>query len=328
MGRRMLALLLAGLVALAPGCAWEGQGSFSTQSRTLRLWVGPGAGSPLAEQAELFARQAAEYAEGSLAVEAVWEEPEAGGWELALLDGGQLAQAAPVFAMFSLPFLYDSWEHLGRALNDRQLLGSLSRQLEGVGLRPLAALYGGSPRLVTAGPELRTPVDFRYLTLALGEGQPQQEAAFQALGARVVSAPAGQAAALLGRTAEDAGPVEAAEASLAQAQALAGQVEGLTLINSCHATAPLWLVARSESWEQLPERQQAAVLEALAGLSGRMALQAQEEERTAREALEAAGAALVEVERPLLAQAVYEGGGYQLPDFFDRQLYDWIQEYA
>ena len=41
-----------------------------------------------------------------------------------------------------------------------------------------------------------------------------------------------------------------------------------------------------------------------------------------------AGAALVEVERPLLAQAVYEGGGYQLPDFFDRQLYDWIQEYA
>ena len=87
--------------------------------------------------------------------------------------------------------------------------------------------------------------------------------------------------------------VEAAEASLAQAQALAGQVEGLTLINSCHATAPLWLVARSKSWEQLPERQQAAVLEALAGFSGRMALQAQEEEWTAREALEAAGAALV-----------------------------------
>ncbi len=333
--RRLVCLALAGLLAWLPGCGGEGTHTAGGQTQQLRLCVDDSLDPEALEQAQQFAQQVEGLSKGDLTVEVFSSDPEGQEWDLAFLSCGQLAQENPVFSMFALPFLYDSGAHMSRALNAQSMLESLAQRLEGQRLRPLAAFYRGGAYLASSQLELRTPGDFQEVVLALGEDAPEQAAAFQALGAQVILCPPGLAPSLLGEQVDDPSgdpgqvEVQVVETTLLEAGNLAWEQDGLTLINSCHGISPLWLVVDEARYDQLTDFQRAVVLEALAGLSGRIEAAVHAREQEQLQNLAERGIAVVEVERPLLAQAVYErGSSYEVPEFFDRQLYERIQEYA
>lgn len=347
--KKIIAAALAVLLVCV-GCA--GQGSAinkesmllpSPAVKHLRFSIYEQADSEVRELAVRFAQDVERLSKGTVLVEIVVGPLGAktmpdSDIDLALLRNIQIAQVDPLFSMFSLPFMYDDYKHMSRALNDGQIIDVLTQRLAEGGLEPLAALYSGNSWIVSIDRDLRNPSDFKDLAIAMRTDNADKLAAFEMLGAKVLPYTQTSVAGLLGAPGEmppkqeEEGSVtvtiEAVEATLEQALNIKLSAQTLYLIDASHAIVPVWLVADTDSLAQLSSFERAALNEAVAGFHA-----AYEQHQVALDAarineLTAYGFTHTISERGTLSAVLYDSERYTLPAYFDRKLYRTIQTFA
>ena len=284
----------------------------------------------LLEQAELFMERVQELSEGTIRMELITAAPgsdalKQGEWDIALLYNIQMAQADSLFSMFGLPFIYDDWNHMSRALNCQQILEILQERLANKNIKPLAAIYNGNTSLVALEKDIRDVGDFKDRVLAVRADSEEKIKAFQALGAQVEPYPSLSIVEML-----NSGIVDAAEVSIDQTAGILAAPQDIHYINSQHTIKPLWLVVNAQTFEKLDSVQQAAIYEGIAGFLAQVDdARAQHESQLMLE-LQDQGIAIVDIEREELGTALYNSsaGAYTAPDYFDLRIYNIIQEYA
>ena len=234
--------------------------------------------------------------------------------DMVLLNNAQIARADRLFAMFSLPFLFDNGHHMTSALNSEEVRQILEQRLSEKGIFPMVAFYNGSSHLVTGGQELRTATDFRGVTAAMSAGSADESAVFQALGVRVLPY---TSALRLGERVElstedgksESVSVSAIEVTLDQVLSLEHSSGRVRFINSYHRMEPLWLFMSSQSFGQLTSWEQAVLLESCAGLTAGMEERRSVREAGLREQIRAREIPEVDVERLAIAGVLYGKNG-------------------
>ncbi len=257
--------------------------------------------------------------------------------DMVLLNNAQIARADRLFAMFSLPFLFDNGRHMTSALNSEEVRQILEQRLSEKGIFPMVAFYNGSSHLVTGGQELRTATDFRGVTAAMSVGSADESAVFQALGVRVLPY---TSALRLGERVElstedgksESVSVSAIEVTLDQVLSLEHSSGRVRFINSYHRMEPLWLFMSSQSFGQLTSWEQAVLLESCAGLTAGMEERRSVREAGLREQIRAREIPEVDVERLAIAGVLYGKNGqgtdlYTPPDYFDPRVYQLVQRF-
>ena len=133
--------------------------------KMLVMEVDSGLGADILSESEAFSKRVEKLSGGALKIEVKAAKTDTGhlsqgSCDLAFLSSAQAARADDIFAMLSLPFLYDDASHMSLALNSAEIAGILTRRLTNENLMPMAAIYNGSRCVVTDKGLLRVPSDF------------------------------------------------------------------------------------------------------------------------------------------------------------------------
>lgn len=345
--RRLALRITAGILCTAVvlcGCTKEPAGqTMMTAVRFLRFQVSDTLDEEVLVQADAFADRVQELSDGTMVVNVTTapalgqSELAAGQADLAFLRNTQMAQADSLFAMFSLPFMYDSYSHMSIALNSEELRKILCANMSVRGLVPLMAAVDSSAVLVSSAGEPRVAADFRDLVIAMRTGNTDKLMMFAALGAQVVPYSQTSLVSFLGQELEiysdgQTQPstdivVDTVELDLNQVPDMNFEEENLYLINTYHTAEPLWLVMNAQVFETLTDRERAVLYEASAGLLAGLDRRREAHEKELYEQLEERGVSAVEVERPEIGLSLY-GTDKNTPAYFDRALYRMIQSYS
>ncbi len=330
----MSGLLMCSCSPINPGDEQEP----APAGKTLVMEVDSGLGADVLSESEAFAKQVEKLSGGALKIDVKAAATDInclsqGSCDLAFLSSGQAARADDVFSMLSLPFLYDDASHMSLALNSTEMTGILSRKLAPGNLVPMAALYNGNRCVVTDKGLLRVPSDFKKLLMAADMDKTGSLNVFQMFGTAIAAYPAQSAVKAFNSRQEVkdqdgklVGRVDAVELALEQVQELLADPQGLFLIRTSHAIAPIWLLANAQTISQLSDYEQAVLKEATASLIAEMEESWQEKEDGLVQQFKTEGITTVDAERPEFAAAVYEiVDSTSIPKYFDRHIYRIIQ---
>ncbi len=346
---RRLAAAAVGLAVSLCGCGQRMHSptllSTPAQTRTLVLQAHRNLNQNVLVCINEFADTVERMSEGALTIDVQLDNPDdttvsRGEADIVLLDNEQIARADRMFAMFSLPFLFDNGHHMTNALNSEEVRQILEQRLAEKEIFPMVAFYNGGSHLVTGGQELRTASDFRGVTAAVSTASADESAVFQALGMRILPDTSASLLSQLGEMVElptedgksESAPIIAVEATLDQVARLQHLPERIRLINSYHRMEPLWLFVSSQSFGQLTEWEQAVLLEGCAELTAGIEERRAVREAGLREQIHAREIPEVDVERLAIAGALYGKNGqgtdlYTPPDYFDPRVYQLIQRF-
>lgn len=342
--KKLAALILA--AAAIGGCSASRQGQQTDGATPLLLMVDSSLSGTCAEQAEAFAQDAVLYSGGTLNVDvrtgvSNQDILRGQGCDISLLYNSQLSVMASELSMLSMPFLYDSGMHMSGALNSPELMTRWRELLEPYGIYPLYAIYNGSEMLATNRGALRAASDFSGAVIAMHTGNPDRENTFRALGASVVThddeSLAGRLGVMTQILPDESGvtheaPIDTVEVSAAQALLITEPAQTISVVNTGHTISPLWLAVNKDCWDALDEKQQAALMEAGAGLAARLETASRELDSNALGELMRVGATVTDVERKRIAASVYgaDGSGgphsFPFPEYYDKRLYQMIQD--
>ena len=327
-------LLMCSCAPISPGDEQEP----ALAGKTLVMEVDSGLDADILSQSEAFAKRVEKLSGGTLKIEVKAAETDTdrlsqGSCDLAFLSSTQAARADDIFAMLSLPFLYDDASHMSLALNSAEIAGILTRRLTNENLMPMAAIYNGSRCVVTDKGLLRVPSDFKKLILATDAGQAENVNVFQMFGTVIAASPSQPAVNAFNSKQEVKdqngkliGNVDAAELTLEQVSELLADPQGLFFIRTSHAIAPVWLLANAQTAGTLSNYEQAVLKEATAGLIAEMEEDWREKENGLIQQFKMEGITIVDTERPEFAAAVYDNSdSTKIPAYFDRQIYRMIQ---
>lgn len=315
--------------------------------RSLTFQVSSSLGREILDQADRFADYLEKISDGQISVEVTVGMPDqntvaTGETDFCILTSAQIAQLNDVFSMLQMPFLYDSYRHMGMVLNSERMLEKLSDRLEESGVVPLAAVAEQGNVLVCSQKAVRVPADFRELVIAVQADNTQKQRLLEALGARVQSYAlqnvTGKLGAeldlLLADEQEEPVQINTVEASFEQVLALPQQEDTrFYMMNSYHDVVPLWVVVNRASYESLNQKETAWLQEGCAALLAGIDLSREAKEMRALSAIRAQGIRIVDLERRDVALWLYGGKGegsdlYPIPENFDPMLYRLIQAYA
>lgn len=347
--RRRLTAAAIGLMAALCGCGQRMHSptllSSPAQTHTLVLQANCNLNRHVQVCINEFADAVEQMSGGSLTIDVQLDYPDdttvgRGEADMVLLNNAQIARADRLFAMFSLPFLFDNGRHMTSALNSEEVRKILEQRLSEREIFPMAVFYNGSRHLVTGGQELRTAADFRGMTVAMSVGSADETAVFQALGVRVLPDAGTSLLSRLGERVElpaqdgksESVSVSAVEVTLDQMLDLSHPPERMRLINSYHSMEPLWLFMSSQSFDQLTGWEQAVLLEGCAGLTAGIEERRAAREVSLREQIRSKEIPEVDVERLAIAGVLYGKNGqgtdlYTPPDYFDPRVYQLIQRF-
>lgn len=306
--------------------------------RVLSLEVNSKLGSDMLSQSKKFAAHVEQLSDGKLVINVKADETGEqnllqGKCDLAFLSSQEAAQADSIFSMLSLPFLYDDAAHMSLALNSEEMTGILSRKVADKNLMPMAAIYNGSPCIITDKGLLRIPADFKKLVMAIGADSAPKANAFRTLGALVSADPSQSLVQIFNekqtvrdQNGWDLGRADAVELDLDQVPQLLEDPNRLFLIRTSHAIQPIWFMANAQSLSQLDDFEKAVLREASAGLIAGMEQIWEEKETDLIKQFKDDGITVVDAERLEFAAAVYDNeDSDDLPPYFDRQIYRTIQ---
>jgi len=265
--------LAAGLLASCAADSADVRTDDPTAELTLRLGSAPPEGHPYAQAAEILAARVADATGGRVAIEA---RPAHEGGERGLLAdvrSGTIEMASVAtwafgdagvrsFDALMAPFLVSSYE-LERRVADGPVGARMLAGVEEIGLVGLAIHEGGLERPVAARAALRGRADFRGAAIAAPDAEVVR-IGLRALGARAVALPAEERGSAM-RT----GAVAGAVASLGDVQAggLYADARSVTR-NVVLWPAPAALVMHGETFEQLSDEDQEAIVAAADELGG------------------------------------------------------------
>lgn len=339
------ALLLAALLLIC-GCAQvppDGKRpAITIHAKHLSFQIGSWVDSSLAQEARNFARHVEDISNGALVIDIVEAETTAdtlvsGECAFAFLENAQFAQVNSAFHTFSFPFLYSSPAQMSVKLNHELLLAYMSERVSPQGLTPLAALGGSESYLVSTQSGMIMPSHFEGVGVALHPGNADLLSAFETLGAVVLPY---QQVSLLPLLDQEASPpsqtevqtvvVRVAEATIRQLLEPTDDTKPLYAIRSSHDLSPIWFAASVDHWEQLTAWEQAVIHEACSGMVGAWETRRASERAHQEKKLEKRGISLEDIECEAMATTLYgsstSNGQYALPEYFDKKLYELMQE--
>lgn len=337
--RRITALLFCGFLFCSCTITKPNQEDpVADEGKVLTLEVDSDLGAELLNKSRVFANRVETLSDGQLSVsiETGGLEEQSimdGACDFAFLTSKQASKADAVFSTLSLPFFYDDADHMSLALNSEEMTDILTHRLAQKNLTPLAAVYNGSPCILTEEGLLRSPSDFKKLVLVLSSDHTPKADAFRLLGAQVSTYPKQSIVEVFqenqrvrDENGNNIGRVEAVELDVAQVPQLMENPEDLYLIRTSHAIVPLWFMANAESFAQLSEFEQAVIHEAAAGLVAEMEEVWNEKETEQIQQFKQQGVTVVDAERLEFAAAIYDNKEKdELPSYFDWQIYRTIQ---
>lgn len=310
------------------------------EAKVLHLVVEETLTSPQEVQLQAAVNRVGQISDSMLQIEIVTPE-QAEQADIRLLSNAQLAKLDGLFAMFSMPFIYDDPSHMTAALNSPEMLERLSQNLSEAQLLPLAALYSGDHCLVTDWKELRRPADFKGSSMAIESKDPRIQDVFGALGVQnMLQSDATEKmlhtsfSVTQGNTKpKQDGEIDTVEISLQKALLLPEDFGTLYLTLTHHAISPLWVVADINAMNELNDFERACLFEGLSGLLGGWEQSYSTREQLIYDQLTQRGVSIVESERATITSALYGSGGtgterYKPPTYFDSKIYKLIQTFS
>lgn len=313
--------------------------------QTLQFEVEEGLEQKFLEQARLFAKDVERISQGRLMVSVIERKKRAlakSEYDFAYLQNQYLAQLAPSLKTLSLPFLYNDMKHLSLALNSPDIRQLIEEQLK-LHVFPLAALSRGdglilcmeAPEGDSINSSRLMPPYFQGLTVAVHEGNSEIISVFQALGMYAVSSPEEDLLSILNQyiisddTAHFINGVEATKEEILKKTEFPDPLYG---IETWHNLSPIWFIAQSNTWENLSGWEQAVIQEATAYMIARFEESSNRYQSAWEREVEKRKIHLVQMERQALAVTIYDSSSGSshllLPEYFDKKLFDLIQNYS
>ena len=297
------------------------------------------------EQARLFAKDVERISSGHLIVSVVEKKedtlPESE-YDFAYLQNQQLAQFSPSLKTLSLPFVYNDMKHLSLALNSPDIRQLLQKQLNSH-VFPLAALSRGDGLFlsmdVPQGDSINSsrlmPPYFQNFTIAVYGKNPEMISVFQGLGMYTVPSPDENFLSVLNQYIVSENVtyfINGVEVTKEQILKKTEFPDSVYAIETWHNLSPVWFVAQSKTWENLSGWEQAVIQEATAYMIARFEESSNRYQTVWEGEAEKRKIHLVQLERQALAATIYDSSSgsshFLLPEYFDKKLFDLIQNYS
>ncbi|MGI5952248.1 MAG: TRAP transporter substrate-binding protein [Brooklawnia sp.] len=186
-GALLAGTLLAG--ALLTACSSGDSGADSSggtsdaavESLALKVAFNQDATHPQAVAIEKFGEDLEEATDGRYSIDLYTDEllgaqaetiemVQAGSVEMAFIIGSLMENFNPDYAVLSLPYMYESSDHMMSALNDMDVVGDLYSSTSADGIQVLRTFYAGQRNLYTTK-EIKEPADMAGLKLRVPGSQ-------------------------------------------------------------------------------------------------------------------------------------------------------------
>ena len=313
--------------------------------QTLQFEVDASLEQKFLDQARLFAKDVERISRGRLMVSVIEKKREVlseSEYDFAYLQNQQLAQFAPSLKTLSLPFLYNDMKHLSLALNSPDIRQLLEERLKNH-VFPLAALSRGdglflcmdAPEGDSINSNRLMPPYFQGLTIAVHEGNSENIPVFQALGIYAVPFSDEDLLSILNQYVvldNVTHFINGAEATKEEILKKSEFPDPVYAIETWHNLSPVWFVAQSKTWENLSSWEQAVIQEATAYMIARLEESSNRYQSVWEREAEKREIHLVQMERQALAVTIYDASNgsshFLLPEYFDKRLFDLIQNYS
>ena len=291
-------LLLVMLVLVA--CGGGGGGAAGGQTLVLRLAEGQSEDHPTTLADQRFAELVRERSDGRIDVQvfpsgqlgsetSAIEQVQTGVLELARVNTSPLAQFTPEMGVYSLPYIFDSSEHMWSFLQSEDGQ-SLLDELSASDMKGLAYYDSGSRNFYTADREVRTPGDMRGLQIRV-QLSDINVAFIESLGASATPMEFGEVYSGL-----QTGVVDGAENNWPSYLSTSHYEVGANLTLDEHSRVPEVLVMNQDAWDQLGDEDKRIIQEAASESVGYQREQWNRAVRQAQEEIAAAGVDIIRVQ--------------------------------
>ncbi len=196
------------------------------------------------------------YSDGVMGSErSLLESLQIGSIDLVTVTSALTSTFSQDYALFSLPFLFDSYEDVFRVMDDKAIADALSQDLISKGIRPLAYWIGGARSYYGTGP-VGSLGDFKGMKIRTME-DPYYVKTWESLGAMPTPLPFGEV-----YTAMQTKLVDGAEGAINTyvAKKFYEVASNVAVINYVYSVQPLHI--SEMTWNKLNEEQQGWVREA------------------------------------------------------------------
>lgn len=294
-------IVAAGVVVLVVALVLVGCGAAEgEQPLVFRLAEGQAEDHPTTKADQRFADLVRERSDGRIDIRvfpsgqlgsetSTIEQLQTGVLEFARVNTSPLAQFAPGMGVFSLPFIFDSSEHMWSFLGSEDGQALLD-ELSGSDLKGLAYYDSGARHFYTAGREVRTPEDMRGLQVRV-QLSDINVALIESLGAAATPMEFGEVYSAL-----QTGVVDGAENNWPSYLSTSHYEVGPNFTLDEHARVPEVLIMNQETWDQLSDEDKRIVQGAARESVAYQREQWTRAERQAQEELAAAGVNIIRVE--------------------------------
>ena len=216
------------------------------------------------------------------------ELTQTGAIDFVVAGTANLETFAPVYEIFSMPYLFDSTEVYSRVMGDEVMMNGIYESTDKAGFRVLT-WYNAGTRNFYAKKPVRTPEDLKGMKLRVSN-DPIMNGMVEGLGASPTVVAFGELYSAL-----QTGVVDGAEQPIANYKSNAFPEVANNLILDGHTLGAIQVIITDEAWDKLTENQQAAVMEASKLASEYNRKISEEAENKVLEELKAEGCNVVEV---------------------------------